>query len=148
MLRSISIAAASLSGNVKAIAAPLDALRLRWRARRDEFARFQATVDGAKLCDELLAELDGALQARADEAITLREAAALSGYTVDHLARMIRQGKVTNAGRKHVPRLRRADLPCRRENGNARRTSASYNAAADARSLAGRLRRGGDYGNK
>jgi hypothetical protein len=65
-------------------AVPLDALRTKWRARRDEFARFHASVDGATLCDELLADLGRALLERDDEALRLRDAAALSGYTVDH----------------------------------------------------------------
>jgi hypothetical protein len=126
-------------------ATPLDDLQAKWRARRDEFARFQAAVNGATLCDELLADLDNARLERDNEALTLRVAATLSGYTVDHLARLIRQGKLPNAGRKHAPRVRRADLPCK-GNDTARRAAASYNAAADARSLAGRLRRGGEYG--
>jgi hypothetical protein len=128
--------------------APLDELRRKWRARRDEFARFQATVDGATLCDELLADLDSAQLEHDRETLTLRVAAALSGYTVDHLARLIRLRKLPNAGRKHAPRLNRADVPCKARNDAAGRTADSYTVAADARSLAGRLRRGGDYGNK
>jgi hypothetical protein len=127
-------------------ASPLEELRAKWRARRDEFARFQASVDGATLCDQLLADLEGALSQRCDEMLTLRAAADLSGYTVDHLARLIRQGKLPNAGRKHAPRVHRADLPHKARNDAARRMADSYNAAADARSLAGRLRRGGDNG--
>src|SRR5581483_11119887 len=126
-------------------APPLEELRINGRARRDEFARFQATVDGATLCDQLLADLEGALAERHDEVLTLRAAADLSGYTVDHLARLIRQGKVPNAGRKHAPRVNRADLP-RKGNDAAGRAADSYNGAADARSLAGRLRRGGSNG--
>jgi hypothetical protein len=125
--------------------AALDELRTRWRARRDEFARFQAAVDGATLCDEVLADLDRALLERDDDVLKLRDAAALSGYTVDHLARLIRLGKLPNAGRKHAPRVRRAELPCKVGKDTAPRAAASYNAAADARSLAGRLRRGGEY---
>jgi hypothetical protein len=127
-------------------ATPLEELRIKWRARRDELARFHASVDGATICDQLLADLDSALAERYDEVLTLRAAADLSGYTVDHLARLIRQGKLRNAGRKHAPRVHRADLPHEARNDAARRTADSYNAAADARSLAGRLRRGGDNG--
>jgi hypothetical protein len=129
-------------------AAPLDDLRAKWCTRRDEFARFRASVDGATLCDELLADLDNVLLERNDEALTLRAAAALSGYTVDHLARLIRQGKLPNAGRRHAPRVSRSDLPRKVRNDTAHRTTDSYNAAVDARSLAGRLRRGGDYGSE
>ncbi len=123
-------------------AAPLDALRTKWRARRDEFARFQAAVNGATLCDELLADLNGALLAHDDEVLTLRDAAAVSGYTVDHLARLIRQGKLPNAGRKRAPRVHRRDVPLKANTSRGHDTD-SYNARSDARSLVRRLRFGG-----
>lgn len=93
---------------------PLDDLRAKWRARRAEFARFQAAVDGAKLCDELLADLDEARRASDDELLTLREAAQRSGYSADHLGRLVREGKLLNAGRPHAPRIRSAMLPRKR----------------------------------
>jgi hypothetical protein len=92
-------------------AAPLDELRTKWRGRRDEFARFRASVDGAALCDELLADLEEAILANGDELLTLSEAARLSGYTADHLGRLVRDGKIANAGRPHAPRIRRGALP-------------------------------------
>lgn len=90
---------------------PLGALRARWQARRDEFARFDATVHGARLCDEILADLDTALRAIGGELLTLHEAAAMSGYSADHLGRLVRAGKLLNAGRVNAPRIRRSDLP-------------------------------------
>lgn len=128
--------------------APLDVLRTTWRARREEFARFRAIVDGATLCDALLADLEFTLAARDDEALTLRDAAALSGYTADHLARLIRQGRLPNAGRKRAPLVRRRDIPLK-ANGTSRQADAdSYNVASDARSLVRRLRIGGGDGTK
>lgn len=53
-------------------------------------------------------------QAIADEGrtiLTLHEAAAESGYSAEHLARLIRHGKIPNVGRRHAPRVRRGDLP-------------------------------------
>jgi len=129
-------------------AAPLDALRTRWRARREEFARLQAAVNGATLCDELLADLDSALIAHDDEVLTLRAAAALSGYTVAHLARLIRQGKLLNAGRKRAPRVRRRDLPLKGNSTSREARADSYNARSDARSLVRRLRCGGVDGTE
>lgn len=92
-------------------AAPLDALRAKWCCRREEFARFRAAVDGATLCDELLADLDQAIRASDDELLTLSEAARLSGYTADHLGRLVREGKLANAGRPGAPRIPRGALP-------------------------------------
>ena len=125
----------------------LDDLRTKWRARRDEFARFRAAVDGATLCGELLADLDNALLEHDDEVLTLRAAAAVSGYTVDHLARLIRQGKLPNAGRKRAPRVRRRDVPLKVNPSRGHDTD-SYNARSDARSLVRRLRFGGVDGTE
>jgi hypothetical protein len=47
------------------------------------------------------------------EPLTLREAARLSGYSADHLSRLIGQGKLRNVGRKHAPLVLRGDLPTR-----------------------------------
>jgi hypothetical protein len=121
-------------------AAPLDDLRAKWRARRDEFARFRASVDGATLCDELLAELESAIQARGDTTLTLSDASSVSGYTVDHLARLIRQGRIPNGGRPGAPRIRVRDLPVRpdRSEDDATSSTRRYDPRTDARSLSNR----------
>lgn len=95
------------------IAAPLafDALRHRWLARRDELRRLHALVDGAELCDALLADLDATVRAESAVALSLRDAAELSGYSADHLGRLIRAGTLPNVGRRHAPKIRLADLP-------------------------------------
>jgi hypothetical protein len=127
----------------------LESLRTRWQARRDEFARFDATVHGARLCDELLADLDDALRRAADDLLSIRDAAALSGYSPDHLGRLLRNGTIRNAGRPHAPRIRRADLPRRPQRAGrvADVTGPRYDVSADARSLVdGRLHSGGEHG--
>lgn len=43
--------------------------------------------------------------------LTLGEASAESGYSVDHLQRLVSSGDLPNAGEKGRPRIRRADLP-------------------------------------
>lgn len=57
--------------------------------------------------------LDAALDAEHDARLTLREGARESGYSADHLGRLVRQGRIPNAGRPRAPRIRRADLPHR-----------------------------------
>jgi hypothetical protein len=47
----------------------------------------------------------------ADELLNLRQAARESGYSVDHLGRLVREGRISNAGRPRSPRVRRRDLP-------------------------------------
>jgi hypothetical protein len=112
----------------------LESLRTRWQARRDEFARFDATVHGARLCDELLTDLANAQRSRADEVLSLRDAASISGYSTDHLARLIRTGKIPDSRPRPRGRLviRRADLPIKARSLHLGRTT-------DGRDLASRL---------
>ena len=117
----------------------LSEIRGRWAAKRDELAKLKASVDGATLCDQLLEDLDQ-LALDPKESLTLSQASARSGYTTDHLSRLIRQGKLKNVGRKGSPRVFAADLPKRpTPKSLADRSSAPYDAATDARLL--RIRR-------
>lgn len=98
------------------IAAPLNppalrSLRERWLARRDELHRLDALVNGARLCEELLADLDAASASAEAVLLSLRAASAESGYSADHLGRLVRAGKIANAGRPNAPKIRRTDLP-------------------------------------
>jgi hypothetical protein len=105
-------------------------LRQRWTVRRDELRRLRAIVDGTTICEEVLSDLE---LISADEELTLKEAAARSGYSRDHLSRLIRQNKLTDVGRKHAPRLLASELPKRSP--VARPYAKAYNPEADARSL-------------
>lgn len=86
-------------------------LRSRWQRRRDQFAELGATVNAAKLLDSVLADVDSVFASEAEESLTLREAAQESGYSKDHLARLVRSGVIPNAGRPNAPRIQRSDLP-------------------------------------
>jgi hypothetical protein len=88
----------------------LDDIRLRWAKRRDEWRRLGVYVDGGTLCDEILADLE-ALDASGETLLTLVDAAAESGYSADHLGRLVRDGVIPNAGRANAPKIRRRDLP-------------------------------------
>jgi len=46
-----------------------------------------------------------------EQLLSLREASAMSGYSADHLGRLIREDTIPNAGRKGSPRIMRQDLP-------------------------------------
>lgn len=103
-----------------------------WERRRDTYARVNAVVDGAKLIDEFLADVRD-YESESARPITLREAAALTGYSAEHLGRLIRQGCIPNVGRRYAPRVLVTDLPRRRE--FARTRTGSYDVNADARTL-------------
>ena len=82
----------------------------RWTNRRDELRKLGAWVDGAKLCEEMLADLSIMVGA-GNRSFTLTEAAALSGYSVGHLGRLVRRGNIRNAGRPRAPRIYLRDIP-------------------------------------
>src|SRR5439155_1220899 len=114
----------------------------RWRWRRDEFARLGAFVDGAKFCDEVLAEFEAVITSEDEALLGLHDAAARSGYSSDHLRRLHRLGRLP--ARKDGRRLffRAGDLP-RKTNVVDVRPLRAYNPIADARRVATRTSLGG-----
>src|SRR5690349_4653683 len=108
-----------------------------WQARSAEWGRLGIAVDGRKICQEILAQL-GQLWAAEDAAeVHLEEAASISGYSEDHLRRLVREGKLNAQRRGARLFFRAADLPrkpCRIANG----TASSYDPDADARQVAAR----------
>jgi hypothetical protein len=102
----------------------------RWEARRDELSTLHAQVDGAALVSQFLRDLDALI---VDEPpVSLAAAAKRTGYSADHLSRLIRTGKLTDHGRKHAPRVRISECP---KKVLAIRSSQAYNADTDARLL-------------
>jgi hypothetical protein len=85
--------------------------RERWERRRAELAEVDASVNAARLLDSVLADAEAVFGSEASESLTLRDAARESGYSRDHLARLVRSGAISNAGRPNAPRIRRANLP-------------------------------------
>jgi hypothetical protein len=91
------------------VRSPAD-LPAAWRERATELRRFGAEPQAVTL-EAVAAELEAALRAADDEELTLKEAAAESGYSAERLRHKVAEGDVPNAGRKGAPRIRRADLP-------------------------------------
>ncbi len=56
-------------------------------------------------------ELERALEDHRGETLNLQQAAEESGYSADHLGRLVREGTIPNAGRHGAPRIARRDLP-------------------------------------
>lgn len=82
----------------------------QWRERA-QLLREHGAPDHAQLLEHLATQLDRALAAGGDEALTLVEAAKESGYTSDHLGSLLKRGVIPNAGRPKAPRIRRSDVP-------------------------------------
>lgn len=88
-----------------------ESLRARLVGRRAELARLGALVQGDRLIDDILADLDGIEREERGESVKLSEASRACGYTADHLRVLIRSGKLTDYGRPHAPRVRLDELP-------------------------------------
>lgn len=89
----------------------LQACVAKWSGEAEALRRLGAHVDGAKLIEAILADLQALGRAEAAEALTLEDAARESGYTPEHLGKLVRIGTIPNAGRKNAPRILRRHLP-------------------------------------
>jgi len=83
-------------------------LQTKWSKRLEEWRALCVRVDGEKIAREILEDLRGLVD---EDLVTLSEASRLGGYSVDHLSRLLREGTLENRGRKHAPRIRRAEVP-------------------------------------
>ena len=75
---------------------PLDFIG-KWRRIQERLHRSRAFVDGHRLCEEMLADFEAVVTDLEDESLNLKQAAAESGYSSDHLGRLVRDGKIPNA---------------------------------------------------
>jgi len=58
-----------------------------------------------------IGDIENLMNSCLQEPLSLKDAAQESGYSTDHLGRLIRDGSIPNAGRPGAPRLARRDLP-------------------------------------
>jgi hypothetical protein len=107
-------------------------LAAAWRARAGELRPYAPAA--AEAFERAAAELEGALREAAEEPLTLAEASAESGYSERRLRELVAAGEIPQAGRKHAPRIRRADLP-RRPGGAGPGSAGGYDPEADAAAL-------------
>lgn len=82
----------------------------QWRDTATKLRAYGAESQAATV-ERCAEELESTLHARAEAPLTLQQAAAIGGYSVDHLARLVRTGKLRNAGRAGAPRIARRDVP-------------------------------------
>jgi hypothetical protein len=115
----------------------------KWEAKRNEFEQLGAQVNGAVLCREILSDWELVRTARDECLLSLAEAAAYSGYSSDHLRRLVREGKLVPAARRGRRLFfRAADLPKKPVVVDAALRTL-YDASAHARQVANRRSHGG-----
>ncbi len=85
-----------------------------WRRQAKTLRRYggNALATAIERCAD---ELEGTIQERDETTLTLTDAARESGYTREHLGRLVRDGKIPNAGRPNAPRIARRHLPIKRQ---------------------------------
>lgn len=83
-----------------------------WRKQSTLYER-DGVVSTARVLQRCADELALCLRQAGEIAVGLNEAARHSGYAPDTLGRMVRDGRLTNYGRKNAPKVRLADLPLR-----------------------------------
>lgn len=113
----------------------------KWTTEAEAMQRRGVMVNGAGLLAEVLADFKAVHASQAQAVLSLPEAASRSGYSVEHLGRLVREGRLPNAGRRGAPRIRAADLP-RKPPALVPAGPQAYDPGADARTLLDRQRGG------
>jgi hypothetical protein len=90
--------------------ASVESLPADWRKRAKALRRYASELPAVAL-ERCADELEDTLRERDETTFSLVEAARESGYTADHLGRLVRDGRIPNAGRPGAPRIARRDLP-------------------------------------
>ena len=104
-------------------------LLAKWAADASTMEQY-SDARGAAISRLHIAELKEAVRLQQDEALTLSKAALESGFSEDHLRHQVAEGQIPNVGRKGAPRIRRADLPLKR-NGQSRTDTSPETAAGE-----------------
>jgi hypothetical protein len=116
-----------------------NALVTGWREEADRLRTLEAHGQAAAL--ELAAtELEAAIEASRSELLSIQQAATESGYSEEHLRRLVRQGDLPalrNGGRGSRIHVRLGDLPIkRRKDGRETPGDVGYDPDEDARDIA------------
>ena len=118
-----------------------------WRAEALLFEQHQC-VEVAATLRRAAEELEEDIQGWEEELLTVEEAAMESGYSAEHLRRLVREGKLKaqrDSGSKSRIRVWRRDLPVKRtpppKNRRGADSLAIYDPEEDARDIAQRMRR-------
>ena len=90
--------------------ASVENLPADWRRRAKSLRRYGGETPATAI-ERCAADLEATLVERDETTFSLVEAARESGYSADHLGRLVRDGKIPNAGRPGAPRIALKDLP-------------------------------------
>ena len=88
----------------------VEGLPVTWRRQAKTLRRYGGETP-AMVLDRCAADLEATLQELDETTLSLTDAARESGYSADHLGRLVRDGKIPNAGRPGAPRIALSHLP-------------------------------------
>src|SRR3569833_2836680 len=86
-------------------------LETKWTARLQEWRELGVSVNGEKVAAEIVADLRAIALGSDDETLSPRDAAQITGYNAEYIAKLASKGKVANYGTKHRPRVKLSELP-------------------------------------
>src|SRR5207245_1521613 len=120
--------------------------RAKWSARRAEWEKLAVMVNGAKICEEFIADFEDVLTSHDEAVLNTNQAAAMTGYSRAQLLHLYKQGKLRgHRNGKHVF-FRAGDLPRKPKGGRPvildrglPTPAADEETRANARRLAERL---------
>ena len=90
--------------------ASVEGLPADWRQRAKTLRRYGGETPATAI-ERCADDLEATIAERDETTYSLVEAARESGYSADHLGRLVRDGRIPNAGRPGAPRIARRDLP-------------------------------------
>jgi hypothetical protein len=112
------------------------ALILKWRELA-ETLRAEGCSEVAAARERCATELEAVLHTHDSQALSIEQAATESGYSAEHLRRLLREAPALNAGRSGKPLIHRRDLPRKAAIKVVQRGPLMYDVDADARFLCG-----------
>lgn len=122
----------------------LAVLEAKWQQRLSEWRALGVAVNGEKIAGEVLEDLHALSSEQNNVTMSPTEAAAITNYHPESIARLARTGKVPNYGTKHRPRVKVSELPRKAERTVAKATSRAASSVAGSIALdavAGRIGR-------
>ena len=88
----------------------VESLPADWRKQAKSLRRYGGETPAIAI-ERCADDLETTLVERDETTLSLVEAARESGYSRDHLGRLVRDGKIPNAGLPNAPRIARIHLP-------------------------------------
>ena len=107
----------------------------KWSGRRAGYAGIPAFVDAGSLIEAFLGDLKTVIDSDQERLATLADAAVFTGYSAEHLGRLVRNGSLPNHGRKRAPRVKLSECPTKIRGRVAGARSSRYDSVTDARFL-------------